>query len=167
MKLLSIAALSVVVLAWPVGAQTVAHYGAHGSAVLQDKAATPGAIDAQLTKDELCSPAFHTGTVRDVTDEMKVKACKAYGQNSGCPGDGYEIDHLISIELGGSNDPANLWPQPVDRPGVIGYHTKDVVEDRAHRAVCEGRLTLAQAQAGIRDDWYAFGLANGFITPPK
>lgn len=168
MKLLSIAVLCLLAIASSADAQSTAHYGRHGAAVLPDSTATPGAVDAQLTTTELCSPTFHTGTVRDVTDEMKIAACKAYGQNTGCPGSGYEIDHLISIELGGSNDPSNLWPQPIDKPGVIGYKTKDQVEDHAHSAVCAGRLTLAQAQAGIRGDWYAFGLANGLLpSKPK
>jgi DNA-binding response OmpR family regulator len=142
-----------------------AYYEHHGSAVLQDSKVTPGAVDPQLTKAKLCDPAFHTGTVRNVTHAMKVQACEAYGQNKAwCPGKRYEIDHLISIELGGANDPSNLWPEPVDAPGVIGYHSKDVVENRAHRAVCSGQITLKQAQDGISTDWYKFGLANGFIA---
>jgi hypothetical protein len=26
----------------------------------------------------------------------------------------YELDHLIPLELGGSNDLRNLWPQPFE-----------------------------------------------------
>jgi hypothetical protein len=57
----------------------------------------------------------------------------------------------------------NLWPQPADRRGVIGYHTKDVVENRAHAAVCRGTLSLEDAQQGIASDWYGFGIKYGFI----
>lgn len=128
-----------------------------------DHKLTPGAVDASLTKAILCDPTHHTAENRHVPQSEKVKACRAYGIATGCPGPGYELDHLISIELGGSNDISNLWPQPVDAPGVIGYHTKDVVENRAHAAVCDGRLTLKQAQDGISADWYKFGAANGFI----
>jgi hypothetical protein len=133
---------------------------------LPNKTLTPGAIESSLTKEKLCDPTFHTGTARHVTQSEKVKACRAYGITVGCPGSGFELDHLISIELGGSNDITNLWPQPVDSPGVIGYHTKDVVENRAHAAVCKGILTLEQAQHGIATDWYQFGVDNGFITKP-
>jgi hypothetical protein len=99
-----------------------------------------------------------------VTRSEKVASCRAYGIGEGCPGPGYEIDHLISIELGGSNDIKNLWPEPVDVPGkVIGFHAKDVVENRAHAAVCSGKLTLKQAQDGISRDWYKFGLTYGLI----
>ena len=142
----------------------VANYGHHGKAPLPDHNVTPGAVDASLTKAKLCDPSFHTITARHVTQSEKLNACNEYGIFKGCPGSGYEIDHLISIELGGSNDLRNLWPQPVDAAGVIGYHTKDVVENRAHKAVCEGKLTLKQAQDGISGDWYQFGLDNGFVT---
>lgn len=148
-------------------AQASAQYRHHGSATLQDPAQTPGVVDAQLTETKLCDPAFHTGTVRNVTESQKVRICRAYGITAGCPGKGYEIDHLVSIELGGANEDGNLWPQPADAPGLIGYHTKDVVENRAHRAVCQGLLSLADAQIGIRTDWYAFGLENGFIGVAK
>jgi hypothetical protein len=127
---------------------------------------TPGDVDSELTKAKLCDPKFHTGTVRNVPQSEKVAACKSYGIMEGCPGKGYELDHLISIELGGSNDIKNLWPQPADAPGVIGFHTKDVVENRSHAAVCAGKLTLKEAQDGISADWYAFGKKNGFITKP-
>jgi len=126
---------------------------------------TPGAVDPALTKAKLCDPTFHTGTVRSVKQSEKVASCRAYGYMTDCPGKGFELDHLISLEIGGANDIKNLWPQPVDAPGVIGYHTKDAVENRAHRAVCEGKLTLKQAQDGIAGDWYKFGKENGFIAP--
>jgi hypothetical protein len=149
-------------------ASPAAQYAHHGLAVLQDAKATPGATDPQLTATKLCDPAFHTGTARNKMTQpqkRKVRVCRAYGITKACPGPLYEIDHLISIELGGANDDANLWPQPVDALGQIGFHTKDVVENRAHRAVCSGKLTLEQAQTGIRTDWFAFGVANGFLTP--
>lgn len=148
------------------GSAAAASYWHHGHAVLPDPKSTPGMVDGNRAAAKLCDPSFHTATVRDVPESEKRAACREYGIADGCPGKGYEIDHLISIELGGSNDLQNLWPQPVDAPQVIGFHTKDVVENRAHRAVCDGKLTLLQAQDGIRTDWYAFGLANGFINPP-
>ena len=36
---------------------------------------------------------------------------------------GCEIDHLISLELGGANTEDNLWPQPYD--GDWNAHDKD------------------------------------------
>jgi hypothetical protein len=126
---------------------------------------TPGVVDHTLTKATLCSPLFHTRTKRRVTRPQKVAVCAQYGITRGCPGPGYELDDLISIELGGLNVPRNQWPQPKDGPGVIGFHTKDLVENRAHAAVCRpgSTLTLDEAQQGIASDWYEFGIKNGFI----
>jgi hypothetical protein len=42
-----------------------------------------------------------------------------------------EIDHLISLELGGSNDAKNLWPQPSP-----DYKAKDELENYLHKRVC-------------------------------
>jgi len=52
------------------------------------------------------------------------------------------------LELGGSNDAANLWPEAA--PGV---HEKDKVEDYLHKAVCSGRLSIDEAQRTIATDW--------------
>ena len=41
-----------------------------------------------------------------------------------------EIDHLIPLELGGSNDIANLFPEPGF--GTASYRVKDQLENRLH-----------------------------------
>ena len=63
-----------------------------------------------------------------------------------------EIDHLIPLTVGGSNDLANLWPQPY---GVPGAHQKDVLENKLHAQVCSGKMTLAEAQHQIATNWFA------------
>jgi hypothetical protein len=62
-----------------------------------------------------------------------------------------EVDHLISLELGGSNALANLWPQPY--PDATA---KDKVENALHWLVCHGRLDLRVAQRGIARNWVRF-----------
>ena len=146
--------------------QNAAHYRHDGQAVLNDLHATPGLADKTLTKARLCDPSFHTATVRNVTQATKVKVCAEYGVKN-CPSHAFEIDHLISLELGGSDDITNLWPQPLDVAGVVGFHTKDVVENRAHAAVCKGTITLKQAQDGISADWYAFAKKYGLLEKVK
>ncbi|HKW85912.1 MAG TPA: hypothetical protein VJM82_02480, partial [Nitrospiraceae bacterium] len=64
-----------------------------------------------------------------------------------------EIDHLISLELGGSNDLTNLWPEPYSP--APGAHEKDKLENALHKAVCGGKMTLKEAQQKIATDWYA------------
>ena len=59
----------------------------------------------------------------------------------------YEIDHLVPLELDGSNAKANLWPEP-------GLHNKkDVLENKLHTLVCARRVTLPTAQHAIVTDW--------------
>lgn len=57
----------------------------------------------------------------------------------------YELDHVIPLCLGGSNDPANLWPE------VWAHaHRKDVLENRLCAALRAGRVTQADAVAELR-----------------
>ena len=61
------------------------------------------------------------------------------------------IDHVVPLAIGGSNNRANLAAQRVAEAA-----RKDVAENRAHRAVCKGRVTLADAQAAFATDWRTF-----------
>jgi hypothetical protein len=98
---------------------------------------------------------------RHVTLKMRKHVFAAYGipyaQHAR-----YEVDHLISRELGGADEEANLWPEPWDGPH--GAHAKDRLENALHRAVCAGTLTLLEAQAAIRSDWIA---AAGVWVRPR
>ena len=63
-----------------------------------------------------------------------------------------ELDHLISLELGGDPlDSLNLWPEPWANPD--GAHQKDAVENALHRLVCAGKLSLTDAQHRIATNW--------------
>jgi hypothetical protein len=63
----------------------------------------------------------------------------------------HEVDHLISLELGGSNAIRNLWPEPY--AGRWGARTKDVLENRLHSLVCAGGLSLRVAQRQEAQNW--------------
>jgi hypothetical protein len=95
----------------------------------------------------------YTSTVRPPesdTEAFKKKIMAAY-REPGSLGD-YELDHLVPLEVGGSNDAGNLWPERNDHPsGAI--NSKDLVENALNRAVCAGSVTLAAAQAAIAADW--------------
>lgn len=61
------------------------------------------------------------------------------------------VDHLVSLELGGSNSQSNLFPEAATpRPGS---HEKDRLENRLHAEVCDGSITLRRAQRLIASDW--------------
>jgi hypothetical protein len=74
----------------------------------------------------------------------------------------HEVDHLISLELGGSNAIRNLWPEPY--AGRWGARTKDVLENRLHDLVCEGRLALRSAQRQEAWDWVAAYRSRGIAA---
>lgn len=117
---------------------------------VQDKACTPGAIFADATLQQICTPGY-SSSVRNVSTETKDQVYAMYGITSHFTGQ-YEIDHLISLQLGGSNDIANLWPEIADpRPG---FHEKDKVENYLHQQICDGKMSLAKAQELISTDWH-------------
>lgn len=124
---------------------------------LPDGDCTPGAIDSAVTQDNvqqtICVPGY-TSTVRpptSYTTPLKRQLMDAYGYG-GLPLANYELDHLISLELGGApRDPANLWP--LTRSGPAGAIQKDAIENFLHRQVCDGALSLADAQQQVAMDW--------------
>lgn len=118
---------------------------------LPDPACSPGAILSNATTTQICQSGY-SSSVRNVTTATKDQVYAEYGVTSHQPGQ-YEIDHIISLELGGSNDIANLFPQPADpRPG---FHEKDQVENYLHSQVCSGKMSLADAQHQIATNWLA------------
>lgn len=133
-----------------------AHYRIDQGAYLPDSLMTPG---ASLTKDTSVICHQHTGTVRNVPEREKKAVYLLYGITSH-RADQYEVDHLISLELGGSNDITNLWPQPATpKPG---FHQKDVLENWLHAQVCAGKLSLDSAVTLISGDWMdAYRMMNG------
>ena len=68
----------------------------------------------------------------------------------------YEIDHLIPLCLGGSDDLSNLWPQP--RRSIEptwNAEAKDRLERLLCDMVCAGQLDMATARAAVAKDWIA------------
>jgi hypothetical protein len=63
----------------------------------------------------------------------------------------FEVDHLIPLELGGDNTIDNLWPEAA-LPGP-GFHEKDRVEGYLYRRVCDGSMSIGEAQRAIATDW--------------
>jgi len=117
---------------------------------VQDKACTPGAIFTDATVQQICTSGY-SASVRNVPIAVKDQVYANYNISSHFSGQ-YEVDHLISLELGGSNDIANLWPELASpRPG---FHEKDTVENYLHSQVCDGKMSLQKAQELIASDWH-------------
>lgn len=123
--------------------------GCAAHTALPDAACTPGAIFVDVTQAQVCESGYSKG-VRNVPESVKNEVFAEYGITQHSTGE-YEVDHLISLELGGSNDIANLWPEPAEpRPG---FHEKDKVENYLHAQMCQGAISMAQAQQQIATDW--------------
>jgi hypothetical protein len=118
---------------------------------LQDAACTPGAILSNVTTSQVCTPGY-ASSVRNVPQSVKAKVYAEYGITRHLPGQ-YEVDHLVSLELGGSNDIANLWPEAASP--TPGFHEKDKVENYLNQQVCAEKITLQQAQIEIATNWLA------------
>lgn len=118
----------------------------------------------------ICAETFSTRDERHTTEAMKRQAYEAHHvepYRGRCAG-GCEVDHLISLELGGADTLSNLWPQP---SRGVGFHVKNKLKNRLHRQVCAGELSLTDAQRCIAADWYQCGLdlkifdARGHLLP--
>jgi hypothetical protein len=119
---------------------------------------TPGAIQSSDTS-AICTAGWASAH-RDVSWSTEDAVAAEYGLASH---EGYEIDHLIPLELGGSNSIANLWPEPYySRYGAI---EKDGLEDWLHEQVCNGSLALAAAQHEIATNWYTAWVTAGRPMP--
>jgi hypothetical protein len=102
-----------------------------------------------VTKEQICVKGYSL-TVRKTTKAMKDKVYELYGIPKDKRKD-YVLDHVISLQLGGRDDIDNLFPQK--RGGVINSKTKDRIENWLKRSVCDGDMTLKEAQQAIKEDW--------------
>jgi len=129
-----------------------AHHGRRRgvpAADLPNPRLTPGvALTASAAR--VCRSGYASG-VRDVPESEKEAVYARYGV-AHVPY-AHEGDHLVSLELGGSNAIANLWPEPY--AGRWGAHTKDVLENRLHDLVCSGAVGLRYAQRIEARNWVA------------
>ncbi|HLZ62285.1 MAG TPA: HNH endonuclease [Ktedonosporobacter sp.] len=117
---------------------------------LEDPLCTPGAL-LPATKETICVSGY-AGSVRNVPQSLKDQVYREYGISSHAPGQ-YEVDHLVSLQLGGSNEIANLWPEAANP--TPGFHEKDAVENYLHAQICSGAISLKEAQIEIATNWLA------------
>jgi len=114
-----------------------------------DPKLTPGDPLPNVTTEMVSKPGY-AKSVRDVPESEKQKVFAEYGITHHGPGE-YEVDHLISLELGGSNDIKNLWPEPYH--GAWNAHLKDRLENKLHSMVKDHQIALDEAQKEISTDW--------------
>ena len=119
--------------------------------ILPDPKLTPGDTFPVTLSD--IQVKGYSATVRDVPIKEKRAVYASYGITHWQKGE-YEVDHLISLSLGGSNSQKNLWPQSyLTEPW--NAHTKDQLEYRLLTLVRSGKVDLHTAQQEMATDWIA------------
>jgi hypothetical protein len=143
--------------------QSAANSQAGPAEIYPDSSKTPGAPNPDITQgnigDNICNPEWTTSSVRpssSVTGRIKTRTMEAYGFTDSRTH--YELDHLISLQVGGCPDCVeNLWPEAYgdtqhpmtqvqrakwnrDNPDSTEIHLgaleKDLVENHVHDEVC-------------------------------
>lgn len=94
----------------------------------------------------------YSATVRDVPQSLRLEVFKRdnviYPQQTGTT----ELDHLVPLCGGGSNNINNLWVEFAEpRPG---FHEKDILESCMCKLICNGSIDINRAQERIANDWY-------------
>ena len=124
---------------------------------------TPGAINPAVTQaniqQTICVPGF-TKTIRppaSYTTKLKLQQLRTSPYKGKGTAADVEEDHLVPLTLGGHpSSVKNLWPQRWP-----SAKRKDVLEVRANRLVCSGKVPLAVMQQAIAKDWPAALLKYG------
>jgi hypothetical protein len=110
---------------------------------------TPG-MTQRVTVSEVCG-ASRYGRTRPIPASVHEQVFQSYGADYRRSAE-YELDHLITPELGGTQDARNLWPQPYSRT-LWNAYVKDELELHFHGLVCEGKMDFSTAQHEIATDW--------------
>ena len=136
-----------------------AHFYSAAAGPLPNANLTPGMTNPAVTQDNIqetiCVKGW-TDTIRPTTSYTNKLKAKQIGQYhyKDKKLSSYEEDHFIPLELGGHPSNAkNLWPEQYHIP--CGARIKDVIESKLRRMVCDGEMTLADAQQAIATDWVA------------
>ena len=110
---------------------------------------TPGVVNPEVTQATIGKTICVHGWTRTIrpassyTSELKVEQMRAYGLRGSTAR--FQEDHLISLELGGHpTDPRNLWPESRPRADEV-----DGIENDLNRRICDGSLSLRDAQREI------------------
>jgi hypothetical protein len=120
---------------------------AAASAQLPSSFQTPGA-KGKANDAQVCAADFEA-SVKPLAKWQRDQALERYGKR---PEDFTgELDHLIPISLGGSNDPDNVWPLPANKD--MGPEQKRQLDAKLHQMVCDKTITLKAAQDAIKKDW--------------
>jgi hypothetical protein len=116
------------------------------------------AVQAQAADDLLPNPKLTPGRIarkdkdrKGVTEEIERHLFDRYHIPWRRRAE-FKVDHLIPIELGGADVMENLWPQSLyARPYSV--ERKELLTQHLLARIAAGKMTLAQAQKEISEDW--------------
>ncbi len=148
--------------------------------LLPEKTLTTGKVIADITAEQICKADFQKDR-KPLDEKVKAKVLENYQifyekldkkvdykkdvleKGSSAEeiklGTHYEIDHLVPVLLGGTDDEANLWPQPAQHI-VAGASDKNSTLDNALRTeLCKleskkARDFLKQSHDQFMTNWY-------------
>jgi hypothetical protein len=135
--------------AWFSFAATVVAVGVPALAIAQLPSSfqTPG-NKSKANEAQVCA-ADYEASVKPMAQWQRDQALERYGKR---PEDFTgELDHLIPISLGGTNDPDNLWPLPANKE--MGPDQKKALDAKLHELVCNKTIKLKDAQDAAKKDW--------------
>jgi hypothetical protein len=119
----------------------------YAAAQLPSAFQTPG-NKSKANEAQVCAADFEA-SVKPMAKWQRDQALERYGKR---PEDFTgELDHLIPISLGGTNDPENLWPLPANKD--MGPAEKKALDQKLHQMVCDKTIKLKDAQDAIKKDW--------------
>jgi hypothetical protein len=136
---------------WMMRSDSLDRWGSVQAIALPNRLLTPGYTRPVKVSDLCGARHWDAPAARDAS--MKRKVFGEYGLPVSIS-NSYELDYLITPELGGADDVRNLWPEPYAST-EWNAHVKDELESRLHTMVCDGQVDLATAQKDIATNWIA------------
>jgi hypothetical protein len=124
------------------------------NSILPNASLAPG--DVLTSNLSIICHSGYSATVRDVPQSLRLEVFARDGVAYPQPTGSTELDHIIPLCLGGSNDKKNLFVEFAEpRPG---FHEKDKLEDYLCHHVCSGEINIDYAQQRIAQNWYSYYL---------
>ena len=117
--------------------------------VFPNRVLTPGVVRPVQQKDVCMSDDNDPAWLIPASVQQDV--LREYGITGSQTKD-YQLDYLIPPSLGGTAEIQNVWPEPYSNLRW-NAHVKDELESRLRQLVCEGRVSLPEAQRDISGDW--------------
>ena len=113
---------------------------------------TPGET-VSVTVRDVCAPDFPTERQMLVPASLRSRVFQQYGIRNPQP-DAFEVDYLITPDLGGASSARNLWPEPYHNT-IWNARVKDELEVHLKNLVCSGKLDMPTAQRDLAGNWIA------------